>query len=204
MGYYIRVLGTSDPNIHLDELIDGLKADGLSAKFAYAHGNTPDNWTHIEVSTDNGDVLTQIERNSVVDGELGAEELDEFKDIVQEYKPKSAVQWLTNYFENVKVIYAFQILDASFDDGNFEVVTSIKNTIWNKTAGIIQADNEGFTNDEGYHILWQFSDEVTGEWSCAIRDASGHWERFVMDLGDETQRQEFQNGKVPREARRCQ
>jgi hypothetical protein len=94
------------------------------------------------------------------------------------------------------------MLNAAFVDGNFEIISCIKTKIWNKTKGILQADNEGFSNDRGYHILWQFSDEVTGEWSCAVKNWLGKWDNFIMDLGDTTQRQEFQNGKVPKKAKR--
>ena len=149
-----------------------------------------------------GDQLAQLERNPIIDGELGKEELDELRVDIQNYKPASAVKWLTNYFEKVKVIYAFQILNAAFDDGNFEIIGAIKAKIWNKTKGIGQADNEGFTNEEGYHILWQFTENVKGELSCAVRNWLGKWDKFVMDLGDTVQRQEFQNGKIPKQARR--
>jgi hypothetical protein len=202
MGYYIRVLGTQDPDIHLDELLDNLHVDGLTAKLAFAEGDTPAKWTFLEVANDKGNTLAQIERNPVVEGELGLDELNEFKEEIEDCKPTSAVKWLTKFFDKVKVIYAFQILNSAFDDGNFEIISSIKTKIWSKTAGILQADNEGFSNDEGYHILWQFSDNVTGESSCAIKNWLGKWDNFVMDLGDTTQRQDFQNGKVPKNAKR--
>jgi len=202
MGYYIRVLGTQDPDIHRDELLDKLRADGLTAKLAFAEGDTPDKWTLLEVANEKGDALAQIERNSVINGELGQEELDEFKEEIEDCKPTSAVKWLTKFFEKVKVIYAFQMLNAAFEDGNFEIISSIKTKIWNETTGILQADNEGFSNDDGYHILWQFSDNVTGEWSCAVKNWFGKWDNFIMDLGDIRQREEFQSGKVPKNAKR--
>jgi hypothetical protein len=202
MGYYIRILGTQDPDIHLDELLESLKADGLSAKLAFAEGDTPDKWTLLEVANQNGDALTQIERNPVVDGELGQDELDEYKEELEDCKPTSAAKWLTSYFDRVKVIYAFQMLNAAFEDNNYDIVNSIRTKIWNRTGGIFQADGEGFSNEEGYHILWQFSDNVSGDWSCAVLNGSGDWETFVMDLGDKTQRKEFQDGKVPKSAKR--
>ncbi len=85
---------------------------------------------------------------------------------------------------------------------NYEIVTNIKSTIWNKIGGILQADDEGFSNEDGYHILWQFADDVTGDWSCAVLNEKGEWERFVMDLGDKAQRKDFQEGKVPQKAKR--
>ena len=197
MGYYIRVLGTTDPNIHIDELISGLTTEGLTAKFSIDQNESPDNWTIIGIANSTGEELFQIERNPVLDGELGQEELEEFKEIIQDYKPDSAVKWLDNFFDRVKVIYAFQLLNASFEDSNFPIVSSIKTTIWNKTNGILQADNEGFSNTDGYHILWQFSDDVKGEWAMAIINLNGQWTNFTMDLGDLNQRQEFWDGKVP-------
>ena len=201
MGYYIRVLGTIDPDIHIDELLDALKEDGLEAQVHFDKNETPDKWTVLQIANDKGQELSQIERNPVIDGELGKEELDEFKKLILDYKPISAVNWLTNYFGNVKVIYAFQILNAGFEDNNFDIINALKTKIWNKTEGILQADNEGFTNDDGYHILWQFPDNVTGDWSCATINQSGQLQNFIMDLGDTTQREEFQNGKVPKNAK---
>lgn len=202
MGYYIRVFGTKDLDIHIDELLDALKEEGLEAQVHFDKNETPDKWTVLQIVNDKGQELTQIERNPVIDGELGKEELDEFKELILDYKPISAVNWLTNYFGKVKVIYAFQILNAGFEGGNFDIISSLKTKIWNKTEGILQADNEGFTNEDGYHILWQFPYNVTGEWSCATINLSGQWQKFIMDLGDTTQREEFQNGKVPQNAKK--
>ena len=202
MGYYIRVLGTSDPNIHIDELISGLTNEGLTAKFDIDQNESADNWTVIGVSNSNGDDLIQIERNPVRDGELGKEEIEEFKDNIKEYKPSSAVKWLDKYFDNVKVIYAFQLLNASMEDENFPIVGSIKSIIWSKVGGILQADNEGFSNEDGYHILWQFSDNVTGEWNMAVKNFFGKWINFTMDLGDKKQREEFWVGIVPKNAKK--
>jgi len=50
------------------------------------------NWSIIQVANAQGEVLTQIERNPVIDGELGKEELEEFRVNIQECKPQSAVK----------------------------------------------------------------------------------------------------------------
>lgn len=202
MGYYIRVLGTSDPKIHIDELISGLTYNGLTAKFDIDQNESADNWTVIGVSNAEGEELMQVERNPVIEGALGKEELEEFKDYIKTYKPASAVKWLNKYFDKVKVIYAFQLLNASMEDQNYPIVDAIKSTIWSKVGGILQADNEGFTNEEGYHILWQFSDDVTGEWNMAVKNFFGKWTNFTMDLGDQIQRTEFWAGNVPKNAKK--
>lgn len=202
MAYYIRVFGISNPNINIEELVSKLKTEKLTATFQYDKNETAENWSIIEVFNSKGNTICEIERNPVLIGELGKEELDEFKEYIKDYKPKSAVKWLNNYFDKLKVIYAFQLLDAAFKDENFEIVSSIKSTIWSKTGGILQADNEGFTNDNGYHILWQFSNNVTGKWNMSVKNIFGLWTNFQMDLGNQTQRKEFWNGKVPRNAKK--
>lgn len=202
MGYYIRILGLRDPDIHIDDLIQSLAANALSAKFEFDPTEDPGKWTMLDILNPHGEPIAQLERNTVIDGELGQEELDEFKEQIEDNKPASAVKWLTKYFDKVKVIYAFQMLNKAFEDENFEIISNIKAKIWSRTNGILQADNEGFSNEEGYHILWQFSDTVTGEWSCAVRNWLGKWDNFIMDLGDTAQRQEFQDGKVPKKANR--
>lgn len=202
MGYYIRVLGTQDPDIHIDELQNALTTGGLAAKIEFDPNEHPGKWTILDIFNETGEALAQIERNPVIEGEPGQEELDEFREGITDFKPTSAVKWLTKYFDKVKVIYAFQMLNAAFDDRNFDIIGIIKTKIWEKTKGIEQADNEGFSNEERYHILWQFADSATGEWSCAVRNWLRKWDKFVMDLGDTTQRGEFQQGKVPKNARR--
>jgi hypothetical protein len=78
----------------------------------------------------------------------------------------------------------------------------LKSKIWTETQGILQADGEGSSNEDGYQILWQFRDAVSGPWYMAVLDASGKWVNFKMDLGDKGQRHEFLDGKVPTDAGR--
>jgi hypothetical protein len=194
MGYYIRVLGKTNPPIRVNALNDVLKSDNLKALAEVAVGTNED-WTQVIVR-DSGTDLFMIEKNVVIDGELGKDEIDEFTEEVTDYKPASAVQWLIDYFSRVKVIYAFQILNAVDDEESWGIVSAIKSKIWSETHGILQADNEGFSNEDGYHILWQFSDRVTGPWHMAVLNSAGGWINFKMDLGSKQQRQEFFEGKV--------
>lgn len=197
MGYYIRILGINDPDIPISVLADALKANKLSAQLGLDDTEHSDKWTVLDVFNTDGEALTQIERNPVIEGELGAEELQEFIDEIQDEQPISAVKWLNKYLKRVKVIYAFQMMNAAFEDDNHDIISTIKTTIWEKTGGIFQADAEGFSNEEGYHILWQFADDVSGEWNCAVRNIWGQWKKFKMELGNEKQRAEFLAGKVP-------
>jgi len=200
MGYYIRILGINDSDIYLDKLLDDLKSGGLTAKINIQESQSPDSWSLIQVANTNDLVIAQIERNPVIEGELGFDELNEFREEVIDCKPNSSVVWLTKYFDKIKVIYAFQLLNDCFTDDNYSIISTIRNFIWNVTGGILQADNEGFSNEDGYHILWQFSDSVTGDWHMALLNKDNEWIKFRMDLGDKEQREEFKNGLIPQKA----
>ncbi|MFN8335921.1 MAG: hypothetical protein U0U09_12410 [Cyclobacteriaceae bacterium] len=197
MGYYIRVLGKTNPIITVDQLTATLRSENLKALIEIDDG-TPEDWTQLLVKDKNDRDILLIEKNEVIDGELGQAEINEFKDEVADYKPSSATKWLVDYFDKVKVIYAFQVLSTVDNDKNWSIVSELKSKIWNETGGIMQADNEGFSNEEGYHILWQFSDNVTGPWHMAVLDPANNWVKFKMNLGDKKQREEFFEGRVPK------
>lgn len=100
-----------------------------------------------------GKELVTIERNPIEPHLLGEEELHEFISELQYAKPKSAAKWLKNYLPTVRVIYAFQILFHTNKEDDWKVVHTVQGNIWNTLDGIFQADGEGFSNREGYHIL---------------------------------------------------
>lgn len=197
MSYFIRILGTQDPDIHLDEILEALEEEGLSARFGVLEDEKPESWTSFELMNEKEEVLALVERNPVTEGDFGKEELEEFKDSILEFKPLSAAKWLHSFFGRVKVIYAFELLDIGMETENYPVIITAQNAIWQKVKGILQADDEGFSNEEGYHILWQFSDDVDGPWQCAVLNEGGKWQHFTMELGDPSHQEAFKSGKVP-------
>lgn len=199
MGYFIRVLGIYEDAVRLDELEAALEEEGLTASIGADHHDDP--WSVIEVETAGGLKLAQIEKNFVFPGCLAQAELDEFRVLIREHQPLSAVNWLDSYFDRIKIVYAFRILDGALIDDNLEIVNALKRAIWGKSGGLVQNDLEGFSNDEGFHILWQFPDDITGDKYCAVLD-NGVWVRFRMDLGDPFQRMAFWAGEVPQMAAR--
>jgi len=199
MAYYIRVLGLQDTDIHLDELSAALKTAGLNAAFQLGESCEARKWSMLEVRAEHGAKLVQIERNRVVPGKLAEQELDEFREINRSHQPLSAVEWLDKYFGRITVVYAFRVLDPALLEDNFEIVSTLKTAIWARTGGLLQNDQEGFSNDNGDHILWQFPDDITGDKYCAVLE-NGVWVRFRMDLGDPFQRMAFWAGEVPQMA----
>ncbi len=198
MAYYIRVLALKDESISFQEIEDHLSDSELSINIEIEDGNA-DQWNQLLIKHDEELPVAVVERNPTNE-ELGEEEIQEFLEEIEDYKPNSAVKWLKSFLPKVKVVYAFQILNGADEGDGWEAIREIQSLIWNKLGGIFQADGEGFSNEDGYHILWQFSDSVSGPWNMAIRKTLGSWTAFEMDLGDNEQRQAFWNGKVPKGA----
>lgn len=195
MPYYVRVLSTSANCVSFSRLQSALEKEQAAATLSIEAGE-PEDWTQIILAHANGDAIALIERDVVKEGSLAAEELAEFAEEVVDCKPASAAKWLLEYFPRVKCIYAFQLLSGTYQTNGWEILGVVQDCIWSAAPSIIQADNEGFTNEDGYHILWQFEDSVDGDWRMAVlRD--GQWQRFEMDLGNHKHRESFFEGKIP-------
>lgn len=200
MGYYVRVLSTSSDCVPVSVLSTAIEQKQLKAQLSVDDG-TPEDWTQLTLSHTDGVEIAMIERNVVEDGSLGAEELAEFADELDDAKPAAAAQWLREFFERVRCITAFQLssglLSGNDPSSGWDIFDAVKTCVWSAAPAIVQADREGFSNERGYHILWQFSDSVTGDWSMGVlRD--GQWIHFTMDLGDRKQRAAFLAGEVPK------
>jgi hypothetical protein len=192
MGYRIRILGTKHVLISLRELREFARPALLEAD-----DGADENWEALKLTHSDGTPIALIEKNPVVPGELGGEELMEFIEEVPYYKPESAVKWLETFLPTVKVIYSFQLLFGTDVQDGFEIMHRVYDSVWRHAGGILQADQEGFTNERGRTILWEFDDHVTGLWDMGVLGPNNDWIHFEMDLGNDAQRQSFWRGEVP-------
>jgi hypothetical protein len=190
VGYYIRILGKNLTSPPLEEL-------RKAASPAEIEADEGEDWEALVLKHKSGSPIAFIERNPVVEGELGFEEIQEFLNEVPHYKPASAVAWLKNYLPSVKVIYSFQLLQGTEIDDGFTLMHKVHEVVWRHAGGILQADSEGFGNEDGNTILWQFNDDVTGPWNAAVLAPGGHWLSFELDLGSKAHREAFWRGEVP-------
>jgi hypothetical protein len=193
MGYYVRVLSTSSECVLFADLVDSLAASDMLLTI---EDGEPQLWNQLLLSHTDGVNIASIERNEVSEGTAGEEELDEFRDELEDALPKSSAEWLLDYFDRVRCIYAFQILSGTDRTGGWEAVDTIKTKIWNHAPGILQADSEGFSNESGFHILWQFEDKPTGLWHMGVLK-NGQWVHFRMNLGKSKQKSAFLKGEIP-------
>jgi hypothetical protein len=192
MGYRIRILGKSLAPAPLKQLQEQAKPAVLEID-----PGVGDDWEALILKHSSGLPIAFIEKNPVIEGQLGFDELREFAGEVSYYKPDSAASWLKSYFTGVRVIYSFQLLSGTEVDDGFSLMHRVYAEIWSCAGGILQADLEGFTNEQGHTILWQFDESVTGEWNVGVLAPNGQWSNFEMDLGNMDHRNAFWRGEVP-------
>ena len=192
MAYYIRILGKNPTPPALKDLQRAAEPGVIESD-----QGVESEWNELTLKHKAGEEIALIERNVVAQGELGAEELEEFINEVADYKPASAATWLSEYLPNVKVIYAFQVLSGTETDDGWALLHQVYAAVWNAAGGILQADGEGFSNEAGNTILWQFSDGVTGDWNVGIITSAGQWLNFKMDIGSQAHREAFWRGELP-------
>ena len=195
MSYYTRVLSKDEEFPSFDELTQFVRTEHPSFKLTLEEG-TEDEWESLLLSGNDDVEVAVVERNPVFDGSVGQDDIADFLEDVQDCRPKSGVQWLEDYLAFVKTIYAFQHLQGSETVDGSNALHGLRSKLWERGDAILQADGEGFTNEEGYHIVWQFSDSVSGPWNMGVLQ-DGVWRHFSMDLGDPDHRAAFLKGSVP-------
>jgi hypothetical protein len=195
MPYYTRVLSKDDLFPSVDELARLIHDAHPDYKLSIESGEEEE-WESLLLSSIDEVEVAVIERNSVFDGSTGQDEIADFLEEIQDCKPESGVAWLTDYLSEVKTVYAFQHLQGAEMEEGGNVLHALRSALWERGDAIIQADNEGFTNEEGFHIVWQFSDSVSGPWNMGVYK-DDLWYHFKMDLGDPDHRTAFLAGEVP-------
>jgi len=198
VGYYTRVLSKHEDFPSLEDLSQFLAAEHPSSKLTIEEGDE-DEWETLLLSGHGEVEIALLERNPVSEGSIGQDEVAEFIEETADCKPESGVAWLHEFLAETKTIYAFQHLVGSETEEGLAALHALRSFLWQRGDSNIQADMEGFTNEDAYHIVWQFSDTVSGAWNMAVLQ-DDTWHHFQMDLGDPDQREAFFLGEVPPDA----
>jgi hypothetical protein len=195
LPYYTRVLSKDDAFPSIEGLTEVLRAAHPAFRLTLESGEEEE-WESLLLSGDDEVEVAVIERNLVANGSTGQDEIADFLEDIQDCKPETGAEWLTDYLAEVKTVYAFQHLQGAETEEGGNVLHALRSALWERGDAIIQADGEGFTNEEGFHILWQFSDSVSGPWNMGVYK-DDLWHHFKMDLGDPDHRAAFLEGEVP-------
>lgn len=191
MPYYIRLFSTKDDGRSLPAIEASLDEDcRIEMLDADETG-----WRQLLVTAFDGEEICLLERS---DAELTLAELAEFIEDLSDARPQSGARWVAGYLQRCTAIYICQFLSGARGDEYSgipgEVLWSLKQILG---TGILHAGAEGFSNENGHHVTWEFADDVDGPWQMAILEDDACWISFEMDLGNEQHRAAFQAGKVP-------
>lgn len=197
MAQHIRVLSESDQIASLEELRKVLP-DGFGV---VVEDGDEQNWRQLLLRHREGAEVALIERDLVQPGEPGELEIGELMQEIEDARSQRTVEWLKHYLSHVKTVYSMQPLSGAAMNEGWSALYRAQAYFWKKFGGILQADNEGFTNREGQHVLWQFHGPQMGEIEAAVMNDAGEWTSFTMDMGDPEQVGAFRRGKVPRGAK---
>jgi hypothetical protein len=195
LAYYTRVLSKDESFPSFEELARLVSDAHPDFKLTIESGDEED-WESLLISGNDEVEVAVIERNPVEIGSVGQDDIAEFIEETEDCKPESGVAWLKDYLAEVKTVYAFHHLQGADTDEGGSVLHALRSALWERGDAIIQADGEGFTNEDGYHIIWQFSDSVSGPWNMGVFK-DNLWYHFKMDLGDPDHRAAFMAGEVP-------
>jgi hypothetical protein len=195
LGYYTRVLSKDEGFPSFEELAALISSQHPEFRLSLESGEEEE-WESLLLSSVDEVEVAVLERNPVTDGSTGQDEIADFLEDTEDCKPGSGVAWLAEFLAEVRTIYAFQHLQGADMEEGGNALHALRSALWERGDAIIQADGEGFTNEDGFHIVWQFSDSVSGPWNMGVLQ-DGAWHHFKMDLGDPDHREAFLNGEVP-------
>ena len=195
MPYYTRVLTKQEDFPSLDELAQFIHSEHPEYKVTLEEG-TEEDWETLLLSGNDEVEVAVLERYPVSDGSVGQDEVADFILDLEDCKPDTGVDWLIEYLGEVKTIYAFQHLQGAETVDGSNALHALRSHLWERGDAILQADGEGFTNEDGFHIVWQFSESISGPWNMGIYK-DDIWYHFKMDLGDPDHRAAFLAGEVP-------
>lgn len=196
MGYFTRVLTKLDTLPELDELEEVLLRDHPGCRLEVEETDEEGEWSSLLLTTVDGIEIAALTRNPVFDGSAGQDEIADLLEDISDARPESAREWLENFMDDVQTVYVFQHLSGWETEEGSAALHALRHALWMRGEAILQADHEGFTNEEGYHILWQFADTVSGSWNMAVLQEDA-WRNFSIDLGDPEHREAFWAGEVP-------
>lgn len=191
MPYSTRVLSKDSDFPPFDELAQWVRAEHPEFKLTVEDGDEED-WATLLLSGNDEVEVALLERIPVID----SDELSEFTEELDDCRPETGVAWLKDYLAEVRTVFAFQHLQGADTEDGSNTLHALRTHLWERGDAILQADLEGFTNEDGYHVVWQFSDSVSGPWNMAVLQ-DDTWYHFTMDLGDPEHRAAFLNGEVP-------
>ena len=197
----MRFFGLKDKAISVDEIAEWLQKALIDGEIESEEEDFPGDWKIITLFLESGEPVVEIEKFS--------EQEDTLKDAIQftvrnllddhnPVKPESAVRWLCQFMTRVKVLYEFRPMQGIKQDKGWLLFNEVWTNLRESLQGIVHLDEEGFTNQQGAQITWEYPGDETGDLKVAVLDESGEqWIEYTMDLANQEHKQLFMAGKAP-------
>lgn len=195
MAYFIRVLGKDAHAVPLHVLREALAGSDLPFAIQLLEGEEKA-WLTLELCSKNRRSFARVRRIPMPEPPSAAPELRVLLETLVDEQPTSAAAWLSAYLCGVRVIYELEVLPEIDEVSGWSALHVVQGAIWEWAGGVLHSDGEGFTNENGYFILWRFHDDAHGPGNMAVLVEEA-WVEFEMDLGNPEQRAAFLEGRVP-------
>jgi len=191
MAYYVRLLTPSSKVVEFAAVAQ----QGTTIRLAEG---TEAQWNRIEVFEPEDNLIAKVERIAAADDKFDSI-LAGLRDSLQDGCPESARQWIRNYLFQVRAVYVFQLLSDNITTREqWQTLGRIQNLLKDALAGIIQADSEGFYNENGDYILWRMYAGAKGFIPAAVLDEKGEWVNFALNISNAKAVESFKQGLPPK------
>lgn len=197
MSYFLRILSPVAEPISVDPVVQRLMQQQVRG-VSLACSGPQSAWSSLLLRHgQDGSVIAEVERLQVRPGSPGEQELSWLIRVAEKAEPLSASAWLSSFLPSVQTIWGVNLYAGLNEPGGYPALGAVKDAIWGAVGGIQYVTDEGFTNEEGYQITWEFGPEASGTWWMALMK-DGAWARFEADLGNPVHKARFLAGQIPR------
>ncbi|MDY0361920.1 MAG: hypothetical protein RBR08_10735 [Desulforegulaceae bacterium] len=199
MNYQTRLFCQTKKKLTSDILSSGLKNEPLAQNLLFETEKTD---THNQI------IIKKNRLELIIIIELLPEKKEEDKiklkniiEYLEKKLPKKNMRWVKKYISKTNIFYEFIPLSSFESDEDWEILSMIQTEAWANSRGIFQYIDEGFTNESGDLVLWDYPFSITGKRIAAVKDFTRRWKTFEMDLESINQRKSFFEGKVPKNSK---
>lgn len=202
VDFFYRVFGRKSIKLTLNELQALLEENeiplmALEVVSEENADNLEEDLAQILLCDPEGNDVALLEFDEITTSDVLPDEIDEFRAMVNDYKPEVNREWLVKFFDQVTCCYVFFMSDSAFDPDNWEALAQLTDLLRNAVDGIEQSDSGPITNENGDIALDIADNEMEEEnnwFPChvALRE-NEQWNSFEVQSVQEYE--EFLNRK---------
>ena len=195
MGQYVRVLSKQTEAISFQVLKKAMRAARPPVALTIESGSES-KWEQLLLAHKDGTPITQIEHSLVTPESMAESEIEEFLEEIERERPKSALPWLKQFLKETRSIYVFQVLSGTEKSNGWDAFDELYSAIFWAAAPAIIQDDQAFSNEQGYDILWvcpipEGETRKVGVW------IEGRWVACEIDLANNKHCAAFRRGEIP-------